>query len=117
MTTTKMMELKTVDPAYLIARADCDTARKAHRRAKGRAEIMESRNVEHAAEVQKKSRSGSPMLTNGLDPHRRAGWHRHGRELRCARCRTGGGYTGARGCGRRDLPGDAQGTVTSAEKD
>ena len=51
MTTTEMMELKTASPAYLIAKADTEKARKEHRAAKARLEIMEATNERHAAEV------------------------------------------------------------------
>ena len=58
-----IMELKAVDPAYLEAKTDTDAARTAHRRAKARAEIMESKNVKHAEEVARNS--DGRLATNG----------------------------------------------------
>jgi hypothetical protein len=73
MTTTEVMKLKTVAPAYLIARAGCDAAMKTLRSTKTNAELMASRNVEHADEVARKSRSGSRLITNGQALRRGSG--------------------------------------------
>jgi hypothetical protein len=82
-----IMELKAVDPAYLIARADTEAARKTLRSTKTNAELMASKNVEHADEVAKKSRSGSPMATNGQIHRRGTG---SGFEVIYTRCRCDG---------------------------
>ena len=82
-----IMELKAVDPAYLEAKTDTEKARKTLRSAKARAEIMESENERHADEVAKKSRSGSPLITNGQALRRGSG---SGFDVVHSRCRCDG---------------------------
>jgi hypothetical protein len=64
MTTTKLMELPTTAPAYLIAKVETAKATKALKAAQNRLAIMDSENERHGQEVAEKSRSGLPLRTN-----------------------------------------------------
>jgi hypothetical protein len=81
------MELTTVAPDYLIARADCEAARKTLRSTKTNAELMAERNVEHADEVARNGRSGYPLITNGQALRRGSG---SGFAVVYTRCRCDG---------------------------
>jgi hypothetical protein len=81
------MKLETSTPEFLAAKFDTGEARKELRVVRSRFEWMVSTNADHAEEVEKKSRKGNPMLTNGQVHRRGTG---SGFEVIYKRCRCDG---------------------------
>jgi hypothetical protein len=81
------MKLETLTPEFLAAKIDTDHARKRLRQARVRFGNMGSVNASHATEVNVKSRSGLPMLTQGQT---RLRGHGSGTETICTRCQCDG---------------------------